>query len=681
MGHLTDALPSFQQSVLKGRKQSVLHVAYLLEQLGYPEEAKVKLNDILQYSMSRGLPAYHIRIKLATLSFRIMPANLSEITLLHERHSNDIMSLLQMEEGVDLEIDNLSPLSIGYSLGYNYLFHAAKSVAEGGNRGLKELLYRLYVRICPALLQGFFIDSTLPLSARETTDISLLGQQDNKQVDESSHQNTAEESTEGKDEEEEEEASLALPTTISTPKRIDQQEEEIEDQLIPSSSTGNSSANHRVIKVGFISRYFFHHPVGTLSNGLMELLSGKTKYPGVEDLVHNRIELHILLIDGGPKSLYHDHLQARMIRHSEHIHYLQIRELGLTASYIRSIGLDVLIYPEIGLDPVTYFLAFARLASVQMTWLGHPETSGIANIDYFITSDIEKVNVSKVAYSESLISMPDFGTMFLDIYKTRAKLQLQSSRTVLLNRMKFIENVGIPKLAHLYVVPHSTSKIHPDFDVVVRKILLQDRLAYIMFVEIGQPRTTWEEMFVKRVLGKHQKEDVKERILFPTPMTPNDMIGILQIAHVMLEPFPISGNFEPSLEALAIGIPVITWPVSQHVGGKMTLALYKMLDYGFTPTYPPDSSSSGSPNTNVVGEDGLTKDLEEDNSLYCPLVVDSLQDYVNTAMKLTHQPKVREFHVQQILARRERLFQTNATRVVEAWTTLFRTSLKQRGKY
>ena len=33
---------------------------------------------------------------------------------------------------------------------------------------------------------------------------------------------------------------------------------------------------------------------------------------------------------------------------------------------LRNARLDVLVYPEVGIDPVTYYLSFARLAPVQV---------------------------------------------------------------------------------------------------------------------------------------------------------------------------------------------------------------------------------------------------------------------------------------------------------------------------
>ena len=57
-------------------------------------------------------------------------------------------------------------------------------------------------------------------------------------------------------------------------------------------------------------------------------------------------------------------------------------------SSIRHADLDILIYPEIGIDPVTYYLSFARLAPVQAVWYGHPDTTGVSTIQQSAVMDL-----------------------------------------------------------------------------------------------------------------------------------------------------------------------------------------------------------------------------------------------------------------------------------------------------
>jgi hypothetical protein len=48
---------------------------------------------------------------------------------------------------------------------------------------------------------------------------------------------------------------------------------------------------------------------------------------------------------------------------------------------IGSLELDVLVFGEVGMDALTYFLAFARLARVQTAFWGHAVTTGISPLD------------------------------------------------------------------------------------------------------------------------------------------------------------------------------------------------------------------------------------------------------------------------------------------------------------
>ncbi|HEX3897150.1 MAG TPA: tetratricopeptide repeat protein, partial [Rudaea sp.] len=76
------------------------------------------------------------------------------------------------------------------------------------------------------------------------------------------------------------------------------------------------------------------------------------------------------------------------------------------ANEIRAAELDVLVYPEIGMDPRHQALAALRLAPIQCALYGHPATSGLANVDYFLSGDaIEPANAS-AHYRERLHRLP-----------------------------------------------------------------------------------------------------------------------------------------------------------------------------------------------------------------------------------------------------------------------------------
>jgi predicted O-linked N-acetylglucosamine transferase (SPINDLY family) len=83
------------------------------------------------------------------------------------------------------------------------------------------------------------------------------------------------------------------------------------------------------------------------------------------------------------------------------------------ADIVRAANLDLLVYPELGADSLTYFLAFSRLARVQALWLGDGDTTGIPTIDYIITSTVD---TTPWKYSEKVFRMHGLGTTFIDDY-------------------------------------------------------------------------------------------------------------------------------------------------------------------------------------------------------------------------------------------------------------------------
>jgi predicted O-linked N-acetylglucosamine transferase (SPINDLY family) len=60
------------------------------------------------------------------------------------------------------------------------------------------------------------------------------------------------------------------------------------------------------------------------------------------------------------------------------------RSVAQWGRLIRGDRLHVLIVPEIGMDATTLQLAALRLAPVQATSWGHPQTSGMPTIDDFL---------------------------------------------------------------------------------------------------------------------------------------------------------------------------------------------------------------------------------------------------------------------------------------------------------
>ena len=122
------------------------------------------------------------------------------------------------------------------------------------------------------------------------------------------------------------------------------------------------------LRVGFLSANFYAHTIGKLNLGLLRELSRK--------------DFHVTLFRfPGP-----DDPMARAFQASADQVVTLPRKLEAARQQVADQQLDLLYYADIGMDALTYYLAFARLAPVQCVTWGHPVTTGIPTMDYFLSS-------------------------------------------------------------------------------------------------------------------------------------------------------------------------------------------------------------------------------------------------------------------------------------------------------
>ncbi len=293
----------------------------------------------------------------------------------------------------------------------------------------------------------------------------------------------------------------------------------------------------RRLRVGFVSDYFHNHTIGMLNEGLIERLS------------RERFEV-VLFLTPGPE----DDLRRHLRRVADRAVDIP-GDLDAARRIIAEVQLDVLYHTDIGMSPFTYFLAFARLAPLQcLTW-GHPDTTGIPTLDCFLSCDAMEPEDGEAHYSERLVRLPG------PTVRYRRPQQAEPRKT----RIDF----GLPAASRLYLCPQSLFKIHPDYDEALIAILRRDRDGLLVFVD---PRGHGAAL-VRRLAAKGP--DVAGRIRLLPGLTAVDFIALTADADVMLDPFHYSGG-KTSLEALAFGTPVVTWP-GAFMRGRHTLGFYRLM--------------------------------------------------------------------------------------------------------
>ena len=70
---------------------------------------------------------------------------------------------------------------------------------------------------------------------------------------------------------------------------------------------------------------------------------------------------------------------------------------------------DVILYPEVGMDPNACTLAALRLAPLQIAGWGHPITTGLPTIDWFLSAEFLESPEAEQHYREKLVRLPGTG--------------------------------------------------------------------------------------------------------------------------------------------------------------------------------------------------------------------------------------------------------------------------------
>jgi CRISPR-associated protein Csy1 len=240
--------------------------------------------------------------------------------------------------------------------------------------------------------------------------------------------------------------------------------------------------------------------------------------------------------------------------------HLPGRPLDVLAQQVRADELDILVYPELGMNSDTFTLASLRLAPVQVAGWGHPTTTGLPAIDWFLSSREMEPADAQAQYTERLELLPGLGTRYLlpsdEESGTRA-------------------DFGLPDDKRLYLVPQSIFKIHPENDELIAQVLARDRDArVVMFAANHDALTDRFATRINKALAKHGL-DVSDRILFLPYMTHGAYLRLNRLCDVMLDTVHWSGG-NTSLDALACGLPVVTLP-GGLMRGRQSMAMLRIL--------------------------------------------------------------------------------------------------------
>jgi protein O-GlcNAc transferase len=224
--------------------------------------------------------------------------------------------------------------------------------------------------------------------------------------------------------------------------------------------------------------------------------------------------------------------------------------------------LHILIFPEFGMDPMTVQLGCLRLASIQMTSWGHPDTSGLPTIDYYLSSDLMEPENAQEHYTEKLVRLPN-----LSIHYTPLTIEVQAITK---------EQIGIAKDEIMFWCCQSLYKYLPQHDDVFPRIAKELAKCKFVFLEAPQDKYV-TEVFRQRLRWAFEELGLnyQDYCIFLPRLDVTEFASTTAIADVFLDSIGWSGC-NSTLEAIAHNIPVITLP-GDLMRGRHTLAMLKMM--------------------------------------------------------------------------------------------------------
>ena len=236
-----------------------------------------------------------------------------------------------------------------------------------------------------------------------------------------------------------------------------------------------------------------------------------------------------------------------------------------TRQIVASAKLDVFYNTFIGQDMMSQFLAYARLAPVQVTDATRMTTTGMPEIDYYMMHKGDFIGEPSDYFTEKLAILKGNNQALLDLLSLPPAIPN-------LNRPFF----QLPDDKSIYLCIQDLTRRHPAMDKILALLLNRDASGVLLVSDFGTPGIWYE--FVKN-LGKLGVENPEKRIskapvFLALPYPKTYYYAFLRLADANLTYRGMCGG-TPFYDHLVAGIPQIVWPSDTIANGAS--AIYRRM--------------------------------------------------------------------------------------------------------
>lgn len=267
--------------------------------------------------------------------------------------------------------------------------------------------------------------------------------------------------------------------------------------------------------------------------------------------------------------------------------------------------LHVLIFPELGMDRVTTKLACLRLAPVQVTSWGHPITSGLSTIDYYLSSDLMEYQEADEHYTETLVRLPNLAIYY----------QLEEVQPQIVNR----EDLKLAESDIVFWCCQSLFKYLPQHDDIFPRIAQQLNNSKFIFIRAPQSEAI-TKIFCQRLnkaFDEYGLNFANFCVILPR-LSNAEFVGITAISDIFLDSIGWSGC-NTAMESTRFDLPIVTLP-GELMRARHAMAILKMMGIEQT-------------------------------------IASSKEEYIEIAVRLGSNPRYRREITQQVAANKHRLYE------------------------
>ena len=294
------------------------------------------------------------------------------------------------------------------------------------------------------------------------------------------------------------------------------------------------------IRIGFLSASLFKHSVG------------RSSLSWVEGLDHEQFEIYCYHV-----GRLQDEVTERYRQSSDHFYHFP-EEITATAQQVIEDDLQLLVFLDIGMFPLMTQIGSLRLAPIQCVRWGHPITTGLPTIDYYISSEAMEPENGQEHYSEQLVLLPGLGKALLDP---------PDPSTTQPDRAEF----SLPADRILYLASQSLIKYLPQYDDIFPQLIARIPEARIVFMARASSQRVVDQFQerLKRAFARYGLEGAEHCLMIPK-LGYRQYVRLNLCCDVFLDSLGWSGD-NTVLDAVACGLPVVTQPGhlmrSRHAAG------------------------------------------------------------------------------------------------------------------